>query len=60
MSECGLSRVSGALFQVGGGVWDYYFGWVGVSGGEWLIILGEWGWMGHFFGWVRMSGSGWG
>ena len=45
----------------------HYFGWVGVSGGVWGIILGKWGWVGHYFGLVGvggkifwLSGGGWG
>ena len=33
-----------------------YFGWVGVSGGVWGIILGKWGVGGALF-WV--GGGGW-
>ena len=30
-----------------GGVWGIHWGWVGVSGGGWSIIVGggEWGWV---------------
>ena len=40
-----------------------YFGWEGVGGGVWSIILGEWGewgWVGHYSGWVGVDGDEWG
>ena len=33
------------------------FGWLGVSGGVWGIILGWWGQVGHYFGWVGVGGQ---
>ena len=36
----------------------HYFGWVGVSGGGWVIILGGWGWVGKYFGLVGGKGLG--
>ena len=37
--------VHGVLFWLDGGKWGWvghYFGWMGVSGGGWGIILCEW------------------
>ena len=34
-----------------------YFGWVGVSGGVWGIILGGWEWVVKYFVWVGMDGD---
>ena len=45
MSECDLFWVGGTLFWEGGGEWGCmgnYFGYVGVSGANWGIILGGW------------------
>ena len=52
MSECGLFWVDE------GGWWcmGHYFGWVGVSGVGWGIILGGRGWVGKLFGWVIVWG----
>ena len=32
-----------------------FFGWVRVSGGGWVLILGRWGWVGKYFGWVGVG-----
>ena len=54
-SECGLFWVRGCGWGIifgGWGCMGYYFGWVGVCGGE-----SEW--MRHYFGWVGGGKISW-
>ena len=36
---------------------DNFYGWVGVSGGDWRYILSGWGWVDIFYGWVGVGGG---